>query len=101
MKVLLLAAAALALVPAVALAETYQFTIKNGYTDALTGLSISGGKVDGFKPIPANGKRTFPVTLKDGTCEARVTVTFANGQNYDSGKFDFCQYDLLSLTFEQ
>lgn len=100
MKVLLFAAA-LALVPSAALAETYQFTIKNGYTDALTGLSIGGGKVEGFKPIPANGKRTFPVTLKDGVCEARVTVTFANGQNYDSGKFDFCQYDLLDLSFKQ
>jgi hypothetical protein len=99
MKVLLFAAA-LALIPGAALAETYQFTIKNGYTDALTGLSVAGGKVEGFKPIPASGKRTFPVTLKDGTCEARVTVTFANGQNYDSGKFDFCQYDLLNLSFK-
>jgi hypothetical protein len=99
MKVLLLAAA-LALVPAAALAETYQFTIKNGYTDALTGLSVSGGKVEGFKPIPASGKRTFPVALADGKCEARVSVTFANGQHYDAGQFDFCEYDLLDLSFK-
>ena len=98
MKVLLLAAA-LALVPGAALAETYQFTIKNGYTDVLSGLSIAGGKVEGFKPIPASGKRTFPVTLADGKCEARVAVTFANGQHYDAGKFDFCQYNLLNLSF--
>lgn len=97
----LLVAAALAFVSTAALAETYQFTIKNGYTDALTGLSIGGGKVEGFKPIPASGKRTFPVTLADGKCEARVSVTFANGQHYDAGKFDFCEYDLLNLSFRQ
>ena len=98
MKFLLFAA--LTLVPSAALAETYQFTIKNGYTDALTGLSIAGGKIEGFKPIPAAGRRTFPVTLADGKCEARVAVTFANGQHYDAGKFDFCKYDLLDLSFK-
>jgi hypothetical protein len=96
----LLFAAALALVPTAGLAETYQFILKNAYTDALTGLSISGGKVEGFKTIPANGKRTFPVTLPDGKCQAHIAVTFANGQYHDAGKFDFCKYDMLTIYFE-
>jgi hypothetical protein len=96
----LLIAAALALVPTAGLAKTFELTIKNGYTDVLTGLSIAGGKVEAFKSIPANGKRTYSVTLPDGKCEARISVTFANGQNYDAGKFDFCEYDLLNLWFE-
>ncbi|MEO7222839.1 MAG: hypothetical protein ABIY37_10230, partial [Devosia sp.] len=93
----ILFAIALALLPTAGLAETFQFTLKNGYTDAMTGLSVSGGKVEAFKQIPANGKRTFSVTLPDGKCQARVSVTFANGQYHDAGKFDFCQYDLLSI----
>lgn len=39
------------------------------------------------------------MTLADGKCEARVAVTFANGQRYDAGKFDFCAFDLLNLSF--
>jgi hypothetical protein len=86
--------------PGAALAKTFDLTIKNGYTDVLTGLSIGGGKVEAFKTIPASGKRTFSVTLPEGKCEARISVTFANGQHYDAGKFDFCEYDLLNLWFE-
>ena len=96
----LLFATALSLVPTVGLAKTFELTIKNGYTDVLTGLSIGGGKVQAFKTIPANGKRTFSVTLPDGKCEARISVTFANGQYHDAGQFDFCEYDLLTLSFE-
>jgi hypothetical protein len=93
-------AVALALVSTAGLAETFQLTIENGYTDPLTGLSVSGGKVDAFKQIPAGGKRTFAITLPDGTCAASLSTTFANGQRYDAGKFDFCKYDVLDLTFE-
>ena len=31
---------------------------------------------------------------------ALLSVTFANGQHYDAGKFDFCQYNLLNLSFK-
>ena len=96
----LLFAAVLALIPTAVLAKTYEFTVKNGYTDAVTGLSVGGGKLEGFKTIPANGKRSFSVTLPDGKCEAHIAVTFANGQYHDAGKFDFCKYDLLTLSFE-
>ncbi|MEO7221809.1 MAG: hypothetical protein ABIY37_04995, partial [Devosia sp.] len=68
--------------------------------DAVTGLSVSGGKVAAFKQVPASGSRIFSVTLPDGKCEARVAINFANGQHYDAGKFDYCKYDQLDLWFE-
>jgi hypothetical protein len=93
-------AVAIALVPASGLAKDFDLTIQNSYTDSLTGLSVSGGKVKEFKRIPAAGKRTFIVTLPDDKCEANVAVTFANGQYYDAKKFDFCKYNMLNLFFE-
>jgi hypothetical protein len=98
MKPLFLAIA-LVLAPTAGLAQTFEFLVKNGYTDALTGLSVSGGKVEGFRQIPANGERIFSVTLKEGKCEASVSVTFANGQYHDAGRFDFCEYNVLNLYF--
>ena len=94
------AAASLALAPTAGFAAPHEFVVENGYTDAVTGLSVGGGKLTGFKTIPANGKRTFSVTLPDGKCEARISVTFANGQYHDAGQFAFCEYDLLTLSFE-
>jgi hypothetical protein len=94
-----LLATALAAVSTAALAADFPLIIENTYTDALTGLSVSGGKVKDFKRIPANGKRTFTVTLPDGKCEATVGLNFANGHYHDAGKFDFCEFDTLSVWF--
>ncbi|RYE09159.1 MAG: hypothetical protein EOP22_10460 [Hyphomicrobiales bacterium] len=88
--------ALLAFVPTVALAADFQLTVKNGYTDAVSGISVSGGKVHDFKRVPANGTRTFTITLADDKCVTKVLMTYANGQSQD-GDFDFCQYDMITL----
>ena len=94
-----LLAIAIALIPAAASAQTFQVTVKNGFVEAMTGFSVSGAKVEGFKQVPAAGKRQVSVTLPDGKCEANVTTTFADGQSLDGGSFDFCQYDLYEVSF--
>ena len=96
----LLLAGVVALVPTAILADDFQLTVKNGYTDTITGISVSGGKVADFKRVPANGQRTFTVTLPDGKCAANIAVTFANGYAYhDNDKFDFCQYDIYGFNW--
>ena len=93
-------AALFAAVPASVLADDFQLTVENFYTDAMTGMSVSGGKVANFKRVPANGTRVFTVTLPDGACAARISVTFANGYAYhDNEKFDFCQYDIYGFNW--
>ena len=91
--------ALLAFMSTAALAADYQLTVKNKYTDAMSGISVTGGKIHDFKRVPANGKRVFTVTLPDGQCEANIVVTFANGAADDGGAFDFCQFDVLEYNF--
>lgn len=61
---------------------------------------MAGGKVEGFKQIPANGRREMTVTLPDGKCEATLMLRFADGNSYDEKNFDFCQYNEFTITFE-
>jgi hypothetical protein len=90
----------IAMAPAVALADTFEFTVTNGYTDAVTGVSISGGKAQGFKRIPAGASRSFTVVLPDGDCEASLTLTFEDGNATTSADFDFCQFNEFEVYFE-
>jgi hypothetical protein len=95
----LLFAAALMAIPADASAQTFELTIKNGFVEALTGFSVRGGEVEGFRPILPSATRVVSITVPDGACEVRMSVVFADSQSLDVGAFDLCENDLLELTF--
>ncbi len=89
----------LAFVSTAASAQTFELTIKNGFVEAMTGFSVAGAKVEGFKQVAAAGKRQVSVALPDGKCEAAITVTFADGQQLDAGAFNFCESDTFAVEF--
>ncbi len=93
-------AIAVAFVPSIALADTFEFTLKNTYVEAVASVSVSGGKVEGFKRVPSSASRSFNVTLPDGECSATMTVNFEDGNSVESEDFDFCQYNMFEVTFE-
>ena len=97
MKVLLTAATLVIAGVTTSVAADHDFTIQNGSSSDLTALSISGGKVAGFKTIRSGQSRTVTVTLADGKCEAGVRLQFADGSEADAGAFDFCTDDTLPI----
>ena len=97
MKVLLTAAALIIAGATASVAADHDFTIQNGSSSDLTALSISGGKVAGFKTIRSGQSRTVTVTLADGKCEASVKMQFADGAEANEGAFDFCNEDTLPI----
>lgn len=97
MRLFALALLALPLLSAEVLAESFSVTIENGSSSELTRFSVSGGKVQGFRPVGANAKRSVEVILDDGVCEAEIRLGFADDGTIDT-MFDFCSNDTIQAS---
>jgi hypothetical protein len=98
--VLLPAALLLACVGATSAAD-FPLTIANKSSADVTGFSVQGGKVAGFKQVRSSQSRQVTVSLADGTCEAGLRLTFSDGSDLDYSRFDFCNIDTLPIEDDQ
>lgn len=87
--------ALLVLGSAQALAGDHPLTIKNESPVDLTRIVVHHGTVAGFKRLSAHRNEAVTVSLPDGTCKVDVVATFTDG-DYNT-KFDFCQWDTLTV----
>ena len=97
MKTLLLPLALVLASVGVSSAADYPLTIANRSSADVTGISVQGGKVTGFKQVRASQSRQVTVTLADGRCQAGVKLGFSDGSDFESGQFDFCTTDTLPV----
>lgn len=99
MTIRLLGAAALAcLLVTPTMAADYAFTVTNSTPSELVAVHVQGGKVSGFKHVPANGEREFTITLPDGVCVTQLQFVFTDIEPLAMPGYDACNSGGIDLT---
>lgn len=94
-----IAAAVLAgLVATPAFAADYDFVVTNSTESDLVSVHVQGGKVNGFKPVAPNGKRTFTITLPDGVCVTQLQFVFSDIESLAMPGYDACNGGGIDLS---
>ena len=94
----LFAAAALALAAGPAAAAEHNFVVTNSTPSQLVAVHVQGGEVTGFKPVAANGERSFTITLPDGVCVTQLQFVFADIEPFAMQGYDACNGGGVDLT---
>ena len=98
---ILIAAGALSgcLLAAPVFAADYDFVLTNSTDSQVVGVHPQFGKVIGFKPVAANGERSFTISMPEGVCETRIQFIFADAEPTSIEGYDACNSGGIDLSY--
>jgi hypothetical protein len=75
-----------------ALAATHSFTLNNFTSVDVTRVTVTDGKVLGFKRVLSKNSLTFQVEFPDGKCISKnLRITFSNGTKTVFANYNVCK----------